>query len=86
MAIINQFSFVISAVLTGAILAVVLWRWKRLPLPVWLRVVMLALYIVGAIALGLSRRYPDSSVTTLAEAEARLTNEQPTFVMLYSNY
>ncbi len=84
MSIINQFSYILSIVTVGAILAVVLWRWKKLP--GWLRVVLFALYVGGVIVVGLSRRYPPSEVATLDEAEEWLTNDQPTFVMLYSNY
>ena len=84
MNIINQFSYVWISVGLGVILAVGLWRWRkgsRL-----LRGALLLLYVLAAVAFGLSHQYPAPEVTSLAEAEAILTNEQPTFVMLYSNY
>ncbi len=84
MNIVNQFSYVWISVGVGAILALFLWRWRKGSQ--WLRVGLLALYVLAALAFGLSRQYPPPEVTSLAEAEAILTNEQPTFVMLYSNY
>ncbi len=84
MNIINQFSYIWISVIVGVILAVALWRWRkgnRL-----LRGGLLALYLVAAIAFGMLRQYPPPEVNSLAEAEAILANDRPTFVMLYSNY
>jgi hypothetical protein len=83
-ALLNQYSFVLGSLVLGLGLAVLLWRWRGAP--AGLRVVLLAVFVMAAILLGAARRYPVQEVTTLVEAEAVLTNEQPTFVMLYSNY
>lgn len=84
MSILNQYSYVLFAGLLILGVAVVMWRWRRGP--VWLRAGLIIVVTLGVFVLGTSRRYPTSEVTTLAEADAILTNEQPTFVMLYSNY
>ncbi len=83
-AFLNQYSFVLGSLALGLGLGVVLWRWRRPP--ALLRVLLAIVFLAGVALLGASRRYPAPEVTTLAEAEAILTNEEPTFVMLYSNY
>lgn len=84
MALLNQYSYVLLALLISVVLARLLWRAKRLH-PV-LRAGLLILLIMTLSAFGLSRRQPAPSVGSISAAEAILTNEQPTFVMLYSNY
>ena len=84
MGILNQYSYVLFVILAGIGLGVLLWRWQRPPLV--LRVLLLVVFVIGAVGISLSRRYPTPEVTTLADAETILSNEQPTFVMLYSNY
>ncbi|MBN2469805.1 MAG: hypothetical protein JXN59_03685 [Anaerolineae bacterium] len=84
MGFLNQYSYVLFAVLLGAGLGVSLWRWKRAPLA--LRAGLMVIFVVAAVGVQLARRYPTPQIATLDEAEAILNNEQPTFVMLYSNY
>lgn len=84
MNILNQFSYVLFAGLLTLGMAVALWRWQRPPLVA--RVGLLAVIVLAAVLVGASRRYPTTEVTTLAEADVILSNEQATFVMLYSNY
>ena len=84
MGILNQYSYVLFVILAGIGLGTLLWRWQRPPLV--LRVLLLVVFVIVAAGLSLSRRYPAPEVTTLADAETILSNEQPTFVMLYSNY
>lgn len=86
MAALNQYSYILASSFLGLILVMVLWRWQRLPLSVPLRIILVAVYILAAVVFGRSRQYPDPTVRTLAEAEAILENEHPTFLMLYSNY
>lgn len=85
MAILNQYSFITVSGMLGLGLAFGLWRWQHGS--VLLRLGILALYVVGAIAFGSSRRYPqEEAPLTLAQIEATLSNDRATFVMLYSNY
>ena len=84
MVFLNQYSYVLFTVILGVGLSVALWRWQRPP--VLLRIGLLAVFIVAAVGVNMARRYPAPEVSTLAEAEAILENETPTFVMLYSNY
>ncbi|GAB4575565.1 MAG: hypothetical protein Kow0077_27660 [Anaerolineae bacterium] len=84
MAILNQFSYVLIVTVMGLIFALGLWRWGQVP--ALLRIALLGLYVVAAVLFGSSRQYPAPEVRTLEDAEAILTNDQPTLVMLYSNY
>ena len=84
MSIFNQFSFVVATLTFGIILSLVLWRWRWFPVAV--RIGVMISYFVLVIILGVSFRYPDETVSTVAEVEATLANGQSTFVMLYSNY
>lgn len=82
----NQFSFALLLSGGAVVLALGLWRWRAARL---LRLGLFAWYVFGALLLALALRYPvdaDISPATLAEAEARLNDDAPTFVMFYSNY
>lgn len=82
----NQFSFVLLLGGGAVLLALGLWRWRAARL---LRLGIFAWYVFGALLLALALRYPvDAGISpaTLAEAEARLNDDAPTFVMFYSNY
>lgn len=86
MAIFNQFSFVIFAVVLGVALLVGL-RYipNRSPS---VRLGITGVYLLVIVFIGLQFRYPASpvDVETVADVEAMLSNNQPTLVMLYSNY
>ncbi len=84
MGFLNQYSYVLMAAAVVAGAGVALWRWQRAP--VLLRLGLLAVIIAAAVGINMARRYPTPEVSTLYEAQAILENEQPTFVMLYSNY
>lgn len=83
-AFVNQYSFVVGALIGGGLLAVGLARWSRAPR--WLRIGLLAVYVIGAGLFAAANRYPDPQVRSVAEADAVLNGDQPVFVMLYSNY
>ena len=80
---VNQFSFILTALGLGALLAMGLWRWRR---SVWLRAGVMAWYVLGVLLLMLALRYPASPYTTPQAVEAALVRGEPTFVMLYSNF
>ena len=84
LAILNQYSFVIGALIVGGLLAAGLRRWTRGPR--LLRIGLLAAYLIGIGLYATANRYPDPQVRSVAEADAILSSGQPTFVMLYSNY
>ena len=86
MAILNQYSYVVVAALLGVILAVVLWRWARIPPNGTARIGVLIVYALLATGLGLALRYPAGETLTLDRVEAALASDRPTFLMLYSNY
>ncbi len=87
MSLLNQYSFVVFAVVFGLMMAGVLWRWQDLPLSPALRVVALAIYAVAAVLAGMALRYPAAEQPlTQSSADATIGNGRPTFVMLYSNY
>lgn len=85
MALISQFSFLIVTILIGAGLAAALWRWKKAsPL---LRAGLFAWYLFIVLIIALMFRYPATpDIHTPEAVEAVLSNGQPTFLMLYSNY
>jgi thiol-disulfide isomerase/thioredoxin len=84
-AIVNQFSFLTFSLLVGAVLIVIAWRWRR-PHPI-IRIGIVAAFALVVVMVGTTRRYPATpEVTSLSEVDAILNNDQPTFVMLYSNY
>lgn len=88
-ALFNQYSFVFAALIGGILLAVGLWRWQRLAgLRPVIKLGALAVYVVVALAFNLALRYPASPdpAESLPMVEATLSNDRPTFVMLYSNY
>lgn len=86
MQIVNQFSYPIFAIVLGLIIVAVTRRMPRFNRV--MRLGVIAGYMIVAIILGTVFQYPDSpsQVETVADVEATLLNEQPTFVMLYSNY
>ena len=82
----NQFSYLGAVLLIGIILIASI---KRLPqLNRIMRVGVIAVYLMIAIVVGITYQYPASPVQakTVTDVENVLINEQPTFVMLYSNY
>lgn len=84
MSIFNQYSLLFSLIIGGILLAYGLWRWQRPS-----RLIRLALfsgYVIAAIGIVLAVRYPDTSVSSIAELDSTLDNGRPTFIMLYSNY
>jgi hypothetical protein len=86
MQLFNQFSYVIF----GLIFAVGLWMGlRRVPkLNRVMRLLLVAVYALGVVWVGSQFRYPDSpvAVASVADVEAVLNDDTPTFVMLYSNY
>ncbi len=86
MQIFNQYSYPVFMVIFGLMLLAGLSRIPQFT-PVMLLVVM-GIYGLVAIFIGTRFQYPDSpvEVETVAEVEATLINEKPTFLMLYSNY
>lgn len=86
MQLFNQFSYVIF----GLIFALGLWMGlRRVPrLNRAIRLLFVAVYALGVVWLGVQFRYPDSpvAVASVADVEAVLNDDTPTFVMLYSNY
>ena len=86
MQLFNQFSYVIF----GLIFALGLWMGlRRVPrLNHAIRLLFVAVYALGVVWLGVQFRYPDSpvAVASVADVEAILNDDTPTFVMLYSNY
>ena len=88
MQFINQFSYLLAAGGGGLVLAVILWRWRRLPQRRLFRLGVLAIYILAAALFLLLMRYPASpaAYASVTEVEAILHDDHPTLVMLYSNY
>ena len=85
MAIINQYSYVFTAVVGGLLVAAGLWFWKG-PAP-GLRVALMVAYLLGAIGVHFVLRYRSSEgAANAAAVEDTLGNGRPTLVMLYSNY
>ena len=84
MSLFNHYSFVVGAVVTGSLLLLFLWRWQGAAR--WVRVAVMALFIVGAVSLYANFRYPDTNIETVEDANVILTNGRPTFFMFYSNY
>lgn len=87
MAFFNQYSYLLMVVVIGAAVVWALWRWRRAPLIV--RGLLAAAYVVAAVAFSLAMRYPSGaevSASTAAEVEQAISDNQPTLVMLYSNY
>ncbi|NDJ85638.1 MAG: hypothetical protein GYB66_07110 [Chloroflexi bacterium] len=82
--LVNQFSFVLAATMGFIVVALVAWRWRR-PSRL-IRIALPVLYLITVLLLGGLFRYPDSGIESVEEADARLTNGQPTFLMFYSNY
>ena len=86
MQLFNQFSYVIF----GLIFAVGLWMGLRRvsKLNRVMRLLLVAVYALGVVWVGAQFRYPDSpvAVASVADVEAVLNDDTPTFVMLYSNY
>jgi hypothetical protein len=83
--IINQYSYVFTAVVGGILLAVGLWLWKGVA--PGLRAALLAAYLLGAVGLHFVLRYRSGEgEVSVGSAEAILANGRPTFLMLYSNY
>ena len=86
MSFINQHSFLFFGSILGVILFVGLGYVPNLP-PI-LRFVIIGVYAVILILFQARFHYPDSpvEVATVADVEATLSDNKPTFVMLYSNY
>ncbi len=84
MGILNQYSLLVSLIIGGIMLAYGLWRWQRLSRLI--RFVLFSGYVFVAIGIVVAVRYPDTSVSSIAELDSTLANGRPTFVMLYSNY
>jgi uncharacterized membrane protein YbhN (UPF0104 family) len=84
-AIINQYSFVVGALSGALTLGAILWRWRRGSSA--LRVGLAVLYVAGIVCIRIALNYRTADNTDSLEAvEAALQNEQPSFLMLYSNY
>lgn len=85
MSFFNQYSLIVVAGSGALVFGAVLWCWHSLPL--LLRAALWLAYIIGALLIAFSVRYPlEDTPQTAAEVEALLNNGQPTFLMLYSNY
>lgn len=84
MSIFNQYSFVVITIVLGLVLAFALWRWRGRS--VGLRAVVMLVFIAVMAGVGLTLRYPDTSVESVQDADTLLTNGNPTFLMFYSNY
>lgn len=82
----NQYSFLVFATLLGVILFFGLGLVPTLS-PV-LRFGVVGVYALAAIVFQARFHYPDSpvEVESVADVEAVLTDNKPTFVMLYSNF
>lgn len=80
----NHYSYVIIMAIFGLGVMVTLWRWKGGA--AWLRAAMAVSFVAIVVVLGLTFRPPSSDVKTLEDVDAVLSNGQPTFLMLYSNY
>lgn len=80
----NQFSFLITVLVLGVGLAFGLWRWRKPPR--WLKLLLVAGYVLLAGAIHLSVHYTPASIDTVEGVEATLVNGHSTFVMLYSDY
>jgi hypothetical protein len=86
MSFFNQYSFLWMLAGLGALLALGLWRWRK-GNP-YVRAGLLAWYVFGALVLTLTLRYPTSTITPQSpeQVEALISNQQPSFVVLYSRY
>lgn len=84
---INQYSFVLFAIVGAVLLAAAMWRWHRPARPL-LRAATLGIYGVGMVGVMIGAQFPQSStdVNSYAEVQRVINNDQPTFVMLYSHF
>ena len=80
----NQYSFVVLSVFLGVIVAGGLWRWQAGPL--WLRLALAAVYLLGVGIARLTLNYHENYTGGLADVDQTLTDGSPTLLMLYSNY
>jgi thiol-disulfide isomerase/thioredoxin len=87
MALFNQYSAIVLALVGGLVLIGMMWRLRR-PGQMVARVGMLAVYAVVVAALILSLSFPESNaeVENIATIETALVNGKPTFMMLYSHF
>lgn len=81
----NQFSFIIVVVVIGFALSFAV---RRFTIHRTIKIGLLIGYIVLGVFIGLTLRYPESPdmVENVADVEAMISNDTPTFLMLYSNY
>jgi hypothetical protein len=84
MSILNQYSYVMIAIVGGFVLAAVIWRWKAAH--PFLRIGLGVLFVAAAVGVGFALNYPASTPNTPADVEAVIDNSQPTIVLLYSDY
>lgn len=82
--IINQYSFVVSAVLLGGLIGIGLLRWRNASR--WLRISLAAVYLLGVLGMRIGLNYRQYATGTVADIEQTLVDGQPTLVYLYSNY
>ena len=86
MSVFNQYSLLFTLVGGGLLAAVIIWKWDRPVLALPVRIGLMIAYVVVAVLIVLSVRYPDTTVASVADIDSALADGRPTFVMLYSNY
>jgi len=86
MAFFNQNSLLLTAIILCVVIALSMVRWQSRSRILRAGIVAWSVFI--ALAVIIAVRYPTDTIytaTTINEIETTLTNDRPTFVMLYSH-